>query len=562
MTHPPGWWRDAVVYQIYPRSFADSDGDGEGDLPGITAKLEHLRDLGVDALWLSPCYPSPQIDGGYDVVDYRGVDPRFGTLADLDALVARATDLGLAVLLDLVPNHCSDRHPWFQAAVRAALGSPERALFHFRDGRGQDGGQPPNNWRSVFGGSAWTRITEPDGRPGQWYLHLFDRSQPDWNWEHPRVREEFESVLRFWLDRGIAGFRVDVAPGLVKRPGLPDDPHEGRAHLAAAARADQSAGPADPADVGPMWDQDGVHDVYAAWRRVLDEYADPERVFVAEAWLPSPDRTARYVRAGEMHLNFAFGFLDSAWTAPALRSSIDAALATMSAVGAPCAWVLSNHDVVRTASRLGLPQDRLRPNGIRASDPQPDEALGLRRARAAAMVLLALPGAAFLYQGEELGLPDHTALPDEAREDPVWRRSGGQETGRDGCRVPLPWVANAPGLGFGPSSRTWLPQPPDYARYAVDRERRDPGSTLQLYRDLLALRRRRGLGRGTLTWDDRIEDPRVLAMRIEGTDAVRVVVNFGPDPVALPADAQVLVASDALTDYGRVPTDVAVWAAG
>ncbi|MEI2732833.1 MAG: glycoside hydrolase family 13 protein [Dermatophilaceae bacterium] len=562
MTHPPGWWRDAVVYQIYPRSFADSDGDGEGDLPGITAKLEHLRDLGVDALWLSPCYPSPQVDGGYDVADYRGVDPRFGTLADLDALVARATDLGLAVLLDLVPNHCSDRHPWFQAALRAGPGSPERALFHFRDGRGRDGVQPPNNWRSVFGGSAWTRITDPDGRAGQWYLHLFDRSQPDWNWDHRRVGEEFESVLRFWLDRGIAGFRVDVAPGLVKRSGLPDDPHEGRAHLAAAARADPAAGPADPADVGPMWDQDGVHDVYAAWRRVLDEYADPERVFVAEAWLPSPDRTARYVRTGEMHLSFAFGFLDSAWTAPALRSSIDAALATMSAVGAPCAWVLSNHDVVRTASRLGLPQDRLRPHGIRASDPQPDEALGLRRARAAAMVLLALPGAAFLYQGEELGLPDHTALPDDSREDPVWRRSGGRETGRDGCRVPLPWAADAPGFGFGPSSRTWLPQPPDYARYAVDRERRTPGSTLQLYRTLLALRRRRGLGRGTLTWGDRIEDPGVLEMRIEGADAVRVVVNFGPDPVALPADAQVLVASDALTDDGQVPTDVAVWAAG
>jgi alpha-glucosidase len=538
------WWRHAVIYQIYPRSFADSNGDGIGDLPGITARLDHLVELGVDAVWLSPFYPSPQADAGYDVADYRDVDPIFGRLADADELIAAAHARGLRVIVDLVPNHTSSEHPWFRQALADGPGSRARERYIFRDGRGPGGDEPPNRWQSVFGGPAWTRITEPDGRPGQWYLHLFDVGQPDLNWDHPEVRAEFRDILRFWLDRGVDGFRVDVAHGLIKQADLADwhYPHE------------PLSGPGREGLRPPMWDQDGVHDIYRDWRRIVDSYPG-ERILVAEAWVQPAERLAAYVRPDEMHQAFNFEYLEAAWTAPAQYAVISRSLEANAAVGAPTTWVLSNHDVVRHASRLGLPVGMRRPNGIGIGDPQPDAALGLRRARAATLLMLALPGSAYLYQGEELGLPEHTTLPDETRQDPTWRRSGRTQRGRDGCRVPIPWEGDAPSYGFGPTDNSWLPQPPEWAEYARDRQRGVPGSTYEMYRTALRLRREYGLGRGALVWLESSDD--VLAFR---NGDLLVVTNFGPAPAPLPDGAQPVHASAALTDDGRVPTDVTVWA--
>ncbi|MEO5652730.1 MAG: glycoside hydrolase family 13 protein [Marmoricola sp.] len=545
------WWRDAVIYQIYPRSWADGNGDGMGDLPGITARLPYLAELGVDAVWLSPFYTSPQNDAGYDVADYRDVDPRFGTLADADALLARAHELGLRVLVDLVPNHSSSEHPWFQAALAAGPGSPERARYIFREGQGPEHAEPPNNWLSNFGGPGWTRVTESDGSPGQWYLHLFDVTQPDFDWTNPEVGDEMESVIRFWLDRGVDGFRIDVAHSLIKADGLPDTElvHE----MSVENTSDL-----------PMWDQPGVHDVYRRWRKVTDSYArdgeDADRILCAEAWVRPAEAMARYVRSDELHQAFNFGFLVSPWIAGELQRNIEDSLQAVAEVGAPQTWVLSNHDVVRHASRLGFdpvpgPMDT---RGIGAGDPQPDAAAGLRRARAATTVMLALPGSAYLYQGEELGLPEATELPDEVRQDPTWEKSGHTAPGRDGCRVPVPWEADAPAFGFSETGRSWLPQPEAYGELAPDRQSGAPGSTLELYRSLLAQRHEHGLGRGRLVWDDLGAD--ALAFDIVCDDAtVRVIANLGQAPLPLPVDAEVLVASAELDENGALPTDAAVW---
>jgi alpha-glucosidase len=532
------WYRDAVIYQVYPRSFADSDGDGIGDLPGITARLDHLAELGVDALWLSPFYPSPQADAGYDVADYVTVDPLFGTLDDADRLIAAAHARNLKVIVDLVPNHTSSAHAWFQEALAAGPGSPARDRYLFRDGRGPDGSEPPNSWRSVFGGPAWERVAD-----GQWYLHLFDVSQPDLDWDNPRVRADFVDILRFWLDRGVDGFRVDVAHGLVKAADLPE-----------WAEPSELLGSAETGPRPPMWDQEGVHEIYREWRTVLDSYPGG-RILVAEAWVEPVERLAAYVRPDEMHQAFNFSYLVTPWEPAAQRRVIDATMAATAAVGAPTTWVQSNHDVVRHASRLGLPVGGPRPNGIGVGDPQPDPVLGLRRARAATLMMLALPGSAYLYQGEELGLPEHTTLPDEVRQDPTWFRSRHEHRGRDGCRVPIPWEADAPSYGFGPTDASWLPQPPEWAELAVDRQRGVPGSTYELYRSALRLRAAHRLGTGELTWTG--EDGPAVGFR--NRDVV-VLTNFGPEPVTLPDSAEVLLASAPLEAGGEVPADVTVWA--
>ncbi|MBU5422797.1 glycoside hydrolase family 13 protein [Cellulomonas hominis] len=566
VVHEPGpadgpWWRDAVIYQVYPRSFADGNGDGIGDLPGVTARLDHLAALGVDAVWLSPFYRSPQADAGYDVADYRDVDPLFGTLADFDALLDRAHALGLRVVVDLVPNHSSDEHVWFQQALRTPPGSPERARYLFRDGRGADGSQPPNNWDSIFGGPAWTRLTpEQHGvDDGQWYLHLFDSKQPDLDWTNPEVRAEFEDVLRFWLDRGVDGFRVDVAHGMVKADGLPD--WDGHVAMIDGAEGDGAADgePIGSGNQGPMFDQDGVHEIYRSWRAVLDEY-DGDRMLVAEAWVEPLSRLARYVRPDEMHQAFNFAFLATGWDAPNLRKVIAASYAVNDSVGAPTTWVLSNHDVVRHPSRLGLPVPGSRPNGIGHGDDQPDEVLGLRRGRAATLLMLGLPGSAYLYQGEELGLPEHTALDDDLRQDPAFFRTGGAERGRDGCRVPLPWSAAEPGFGYSPTGATWLPQPASWAAYAADAQDGVPGSTLELYRAALRLRRDELLGGGGAAWEPAYADePDVIAVRNRD---VLVVANLGSAPVALPAGAEVLLSSGLPGDPAvgaELPGDTTAW---
>ncbi|MFD3547405.1 alpha-amylase family glycosyl hydrolase [Streptomyces sp. NPDC058655] len=443
------WWRDAVIYQVYVRSFADSDGDGIGDLRGVRERLPHLARLGVDAVWLTPFYVSPQADGGYDVVDYRAVDPLFGDLADADDLVRAAHALGLRVIVDVVPNHTSEQHPWFRAAL---AGDPEaRARYHFRPGRGADGGEPPNDWESVFGGPAWTRV--PDGA---WYLHLFAPEQPDLDWDHPEVAAEFASVLRFWLDLGVDGFRVDVAHGMVKAPGLPDIGRGAQATLIGTQPL-------------PFFDQDGVHEIHRTWRRLLDSYDGP-RIGVAEAWAPTSERLALYVRPDELHQAFNFRFLNCPWDTAAMRAVIDESLAATASVGAPTTWVLSNHDVVRHVTRYGGGEQ------------------GLARARAAALLMLALPGSAYVYQGEELGLPEVTDLPDEVRQDPAFLRTAGQDGLRDGCRVPLPWSGERAPYDFGPAG-SWLPQPAGWGGLSVAAQTGDPHSTLELYRAALELRR-------------------------------------------------------------------------
>jgi alpha-glucosidase len=528
------WWRSAVIYQVYPRSFADSDGDGVGDLPGIRSHLSHLRDLGVDAVWISPFYPSPMADAGYDVSDYRNIEPIFGTLADADALLADAHALGLKVVVDLVPNHTSDEHAWFRAALAAAPGSPERARYLFREGRGPDGTEPPNDWVSIFGGPAWTRVTEPDGRPGQWYLHLFDPKQPDLDWTNPEVVDEFQGILRFWLDRGVDGFRIDVAHGLAKDPEMPD--LQGKWATGGAAVLGH-----------PHWDRDEVHEVYRGWRRVTDSYPGDDRIFVGEVWVQTPEQLARYLREDELHTAFNFTYLVAPWDAKALRSAIDDSIDALSAVGAPATWVLSNHDVVRHVTRYGGGE------------------LGTRRARAAALLTLSLPGGAYVYQGEELGLPEVVDLPPESRQDPAFARTTGEDGLRDGCRVPIPWSGDAPPFGFGPGDgQPWLPQPADWAALTVETQAADPSSMLALYRAALELRHDRPeLGDGTMAWidtEDLGSSGAVLAFRRD--PGFVCVVNVGDEPAPPPdavRDGALLLASDPLEADGRLPGATSAW---
>jgi alpha-glucosidase len=536
---PDDWWRHAVIYQVYPRSFADGNGDGIGDIPGIIERLPEIVDLGVGAIWLSPFYRSPQKDAGYDVADYCDVDPVFGTLQDAEKLIEEAHNVGLRIIVDLVPNHSSDQHEWFQAALASAPGSPERERYMFRHGNGETGELPPNNWQSVFGGPAWTRVTEADGSPGEWYLHLFDASQPDLNWKNPEIWDFFRTVLRFWLDRGVDGFRVDVAHGLVKEEGLPDRVNVENPPLG---------------DRGPFWDQDGVHEIYRDWRKVLEEYG-PDRMMCAEAWVLPLEKMAWYVRSDEMHQAFNFGYLATPWEPTALRSVITESLEAFGGVGGPSTWVLSNHDVVRHASRFGLEMaSDGQPTGIGPKSPnKPDTVLGLRRARAASALMLALPGSAYLYQGEELGLPEVIDIPDELRQDPTFFRTNGERYGRDGCRVPLPWEANGTAYGFNTTGHSWLPQPPVFAELARDQQKGVASSTLELYRTLLRLRNDHRLGHGSLTWLSGQPD-QVVAFT---NGSIAVIANVGAGPVALPP-GEVLVTSGPLED-GQLPGDTTAW---
>jgi alpha-glucosidase len=541
------WWRSAVIYEVYIRSFADGDGDGIGDIAGLRSRMNHLAMLGVDALWITPWYPSPMKDGGYDVADYRAIEPVFGTLAEARQLIGEAHGLGLRVLLDLVPNHVSDQHPWFREALAAAPGSSARARFIFRDGRGPAGADPPNNWRSNFGGSAWTRVVEPDGRPGQWYLHLFTPAQPDLDWTDQEVRDEFASIMRFWFELGVDGFRIDVAHGLAKAPGLPD--------FGALAWPPPLGEQVDH----PHWDRDEVHEIYREWRALGDAYDEP-RVFVAEAWVPGPERLARYVRADELHTAFNFDFLLTPWEAGEMRDSIVAALRAHEAVGAAPTWVLSNHDTVREVSRYARPQ------GVRALrrlgdllDLPTDLAAGRRRARAAALLMLALPGGAYVYQGEELGLAEVEDLPDEVLQDPTWSQSGHTDRGRDGCRVPLPWSGLEPPFGFSPPDATgppWLPQPAEWREETVEAQTGGEGSTLELYRHALRLRRTHAaLGDGALSW---LPAPAgVLAFTRE--PGFTCIVNLSADPVSPPTAGKRLISSGPLDAHGRIPGDTAAW---
>ena len=512
------WWATAVFYQVYPRSFADGNGDGTGDLVGLRERLDHLVDLGVDAVWISPFYRSPMADGGYDVADPCDVDPIFGTLADFDALLDAAHARGVRVTIDIVPNHFSSEHPWFRAVL--AGDTSLRDHFVIRPGRGPDGAEPPNNWPSVFGGPAWTRL--PDG---EWYLHLFAPEQPDLNWDNPAVPAEFERIMRFWLDKGVDGFRVDVAHSMAKPAGLPD--------LSPAALQQALAGGnmPDPADV--RWDHDDVHELHRMFRRVLDSY-DGDRMAVGEAWVADPQRLAAYVRPDELNLTFNFELVVAEWGAGSFRTAIDSSLSALSEVGAPCTWVLANHDVDRVATRYG-------------GGPA-----GVARARAAALVQLSLPGAVYLYNGDELGL-QNVDLPDDALQDPTWERSGHTERGRDGERVPLPWSGSTAPYGFT-TGTPWLPMPPGWADVTAEAQAADPSSTLHLFRAAVALRRS-SLATQHDAAVDWFDAPTGCLSYRRGP--VTVLLNAGSTAMPLPV-GEVLLASGPLAD-DQLPPDTAVW---
>lgn len=538
----PNWWRQAVVYQIYPRSFYDSNSDGLGDLKGITAKVSYLKALGVDAVWLSPFYPSELADGGYDVADYRNVDPRLGSLADFAEMTAAVHQAGMKLIVDIVPNHSSNQHEWFQEALAAEAGSAARARYIFRDGKGAKGELPPSDWTSIFGGPAWTQVTD-----GQWYLHLFASEQPDLNWENQEIRDDFLKTLRFWSDRGVDGFRVDVAHALSKDLSEPLPSQAELRHLEQLHNGSN-----------PLWDRDAVHEIYAQWRALFNEY-DPPRTAVAEAWV-DPSRRARYASPQGLGQAFNFDLLMADFDAASFASIVTKNLAESAATGASSTWVFSNHDVVRHPTRYGLPklasQDQNQDGKawLLAGGPEAelDRELGLRRARAATLFMLALPGSAYLYQGEELGLHEVAQIPDAMRQDPAFFRNTGIELGRDGCRVPLPWTTDGPSFGFG-EAPAHLPQPTWFAELAVSAQDGVAGSTLDFYRAALALRREYQTSEG-LEWVDHVQ-PEVL--HFARPNGWNVVTNFGGTACELPA-GKVLLSSSALQD-GKLPANATVW---
>jgi alpha-glucosidase len=534
----PDWWRTAVVYQIYPRSFADSNADGIGDLPGVTSRLDYLARLGVDAIWLSPFYPSPLADGGYDVSDYRDVDPRLGTLADFEHLTQTAHELGIHVIVDIVPNHTRDEHPWFQEALRSAPGSPARDRYIFRDGTGPSGDLPPADWVSHFGGSAWDQVED-----GQWYCHLFAKEQPDLNWANPEVRGYFLDTLRFWADLGVDGFRVDVAHSLAKDLTEP---------LRSQSSLDRDL-PLDGSD--PLYDREEVHTIYQEWRAVFDEY-DPPRMAVGETWHPTNERTYLYARPTELGQVFDFSLLKSHWDAQEYRTTIQRAIARHALAGGGLTWVLSSHDVPRHASRLVLPPGAdadtwLLSNG---TEPALDDELGRRRACAATLMMLALPGSPYLYQGEELGLPEVADLPTDVLQDPVFERTGRTLKGRDGCRVPLPWTKDGASFGFGDNG-AWLPQPTGFGELSAQAQDGVTGSTLEMYRSALRLRREHPDLR-TPDFDWLPTPPDILAFR-RGAK-FRCVVNLSSEPHQLDAGDEVLLASGPV-DQATLPPNHTVW---
>ncbi|WP_448808440.1 glycoside hydrolase family 13 protein [Agromyces bauzanensis] len=542
----PNWWRQAAVYQIYPRSFADSNGDGIGDLEGVTSRVPYLVELGVDAVWLSPFYPSALADGGYDVDDYRDVDPKLGTIADFDEMIAALHAAGIRLIVDIVPNHSSNRHAWFQEALASPRGSAARDRYIFRDGEGPDGTEPPSDWRAMFGGSAW----EPVG-DGQFYLHLFAPEQPDFNWANREVRDDFLHTLRFWADRGVDGFRVDVAHALAKDLTYPLRSHAELEKMRLVTDGSH-----------PLWDREELDEIYAEWRAVFDEY-DPPRIAVAEAWV-EPSRRHRYAAPTSLGQAFNFDLLRADFDADEFRAIIDHNIASVAVTGSSNTWVFSNHDVVRHATRYGLPADHGREGAVGrgwllsgGATPPVDAELGLRRARAASLLMLALPGSAYLYQGEELGLPEVADIPDAARRDPTFFRSPGVDVGRDGCRVPLPWIADAPSFGFGPagSDASHLPQPSWFSSFAVDVEDAVPDSTLNLYRRALALRHALQ-GDEALTW---IETGAAFVLAFARPGGWRSVTNFGDAPFTLADGLGELLLASGPIEGRALPPATTVW---
>lgn len=537
---PADWWRQAVIYQIYPRSFFDSNADGLGDIKGIISKVDYISSLGVDAVWLSPFYPSQLADGGYDVDDYRDVDPRLGTLNDIDDLTSALHAKGIRIFVDIVPNHSSNLHVWFQEALRSPAGSAARNRYIFRDGRGANGELPPSDLVSHFGPEGWTRVED-----GQWYMHLFTREQPDFNWDNPEVHEEFLKTLKFWSDRGVDGFRVDVAHALKKQL----DP------LPSRTGYDLSLMKADGTD--ELFDRDEVHEIYKDWRQVFNQY-DPPRVAVAEAWV-HPNRVPAYASQSGLGQSFNFDLLVAEWSAPAFHKVIAENLKTAIETGSSSTWVMSNHDVIRHTTRLAIPGYGKSGNGFAEENDwyinhrfenSLDLQLGLERALAATLLILALPGSTYIYQGEELGLHDYVAMPDHLKQDPQWFRGEGKFKSRDGCRVPLPWDESQPAYGFS-SVLPHLPQPDWFAGQSVASQENNADSVLNLYRRAIKLRRELE-GAEELSWLS--SDSKSFSFERPGGWVC--VTNFSESVIELPA-GEVLLSSKRIT--GEIPPNCTVW---
>ena len=536
---PANWWRDAVVYQIYPRSFADGNGDGIGDLKGILSRVDYLASLGIDAVWLSPFFPSQLADGGYDVDDYQAIDERIGTLEEFDELVSKLHENQIRVFVDIVPNHSSNRHAWFKKALEAAPGSPARDRYIFRDGKGPDGSQPPSKLASHFGPEGWTQV--PDG---QWYMHLFTKEQPDFNWDNEEVHQYFLDTLRFWSDRGVDWFRIDVAHALKKNlETLPD-----RDSYALSVMKDDGT--------DPIFDRDEVHEVYAAWREVFNEY-DPPRVAVAEAWV-HPNRRPPYASANGLGQAFNFDLLASKWDADSFRKIITDNLEMSAETGSSSTWVMSNHDVIRHATRLAIPGYGESADGFgdehrwyveNRLNPNLDFDLGLARAKAATLLILALPGSTYIYQGEELGLHEVLDIPGESMQDPQWFSGEGKLKSRDGCRVPLPWTSAGSSYGFGKGG-AHLPQPSWFAQVNVESQEAED-STLNLYREAIALRKA-SFSTDSLNWLNL--GPNATAFERDG---IVCVTNFGKEGLELPS-GKVLLSSGAISG-GKLPGNATAW---
>ena len=532
------WWRNAVVYQVYPRSFADANGDGTGDVEGIRSRIPYLAKLGIDAIWMNPWYPSPLLDGGYDVADYRSIAPMFGSLDDAQALIEDAHRAGIKVIVDLVPNHTSWDHVWFVEALAAAPRSPARDRYIFREGKGIDGELPPTNWSSVFGGPAWSRCDD-----GQWYLHLFDISQPDLNWHHPEVRAEFRDIFRFWIDLGVDGFRVDVAHGLIKDLSFPD--LDLASEILTVGHIDNH----------PHWDRDEVHDIIREWRAVLNEKEaeyNKDLMMVAEAWVKA-ESVPLYLRPDEYHQSFNFDFVGCPWDVDQMRSSIARALVDAASVSSSATWVLSNHDVLRHPTRYGLPAGTDYQEWLMTGPTELcDQELGTQRGLAVIMMLLALPGSTYIYQGEELGLHEVPDLPHDVLDDPVWRRSENTRKGRDGCRVPIPWTQTGPSFGFGEGA-PWLPQPAHFSDQSVEAQDGVDGSVLELYRSALALRSAHWVERGDLTWLN--VDSNAIAFE---RNRYASITNFGDSNIALPP-GEVMLTSSQPAQQDQLAPNTTVW---
>ena len=536
LTKDANWWRQAAIYQIYPRSFKDSNGDGLGDIKGITSKIDYLSSLSLDAVWLSPFYPSALVDGGYDVDDYRDVDPKLGSLADFDEMLTKLHEAGIRIFVDVVPNHSSNLHVWFKEAIAAEPGSAARNRYIFRDGKGANGELPPTDWPSHFAPSAWTHESKMGGKHNQWYCHLFAPEQPDFNWDNREVEEDFLKTLKFWADRGVDGFRIDVAHAMKKDL---SEPLKSQPRYASHKELDLANG------TNVLFDRNEVHEVYREWRKLFNQY-DPPRVAVAEANV-SAHALVKYASSEELGQCFNFELLDASFNASEFKVIIDRALLSAKKNGSSSTWCLNNHDQMRPATKFGLlpTVDRIRWKNSGGKTNPLDEKLGIQSAIAASMLIMALPGCTYIYQGEELGLHEVLDIPEDQIQDPQYLRNHKVDKGRDGCRVPLPWTKSGSSFGFGDGG-SHLPQPKNFGEYSIEVESADPNSPLSIFRKALTLRKTL-IAPEEITWHETGDASVLHFSRPNGWNCI---TNFGRNYYNFDGIGEVIHASGPLAEKG------------